>query len=276
VLLNSALTAIYMAAGLGLGVWLKSLINEKRGSPEYKRRINQRHIRHRQEFTPLHYVANFGSLDAVNILFEIGADLDSVNRSQGQTPLVMSIQAGHIETTALLLRLGARIRRPRRLSLSRTCWKDPLEAVITYHFGKREAAELVFKYSGMSRLPSHPPRSKISYLHLAARKGSVALLKFWLQHRPRDLVLRDKLGDTPLHYAAQCGFNSEVLYILLKAMLAEPKANAYLNLRVVEYALTSTRDVPTLKLIIEHYLRGSTKHKFMWALDCLLRNDFWL
>ena len=57
--------------------------------------------------TPLHVAAGAGSLEAVAVLLDLGADVSAVD-AEHRTPLHYAARGGHTEVVALLLERGAR------------------------------------------------------------------------------------------------------------------------------------------------------------------------
>lgn len=58
--------------------------------------------------TPLHEAAMYGSLNAIRVLLELGAEIDSES-SEGATPLILAAGCGECDAVKLLLEAGANV-----------------------------------------------------------------------------------------------------------------------------------------------------------------------
>jgi len=109
-----------------------------------------------------------------------------------RAPLHVTVDAGHVQSTKLLLKKGATVDVADRSSLQTT----PL--LMAAENGNRDIAALLIEH-GANILKTDA--AKRNALHAAARGGHADFCAFLLDKTDIDINARDKDGWTPLHYA---------------------------------------------------------------------------
>lgn len=109
-----------------------------------------------------------------------------------RAPLHVAVEAGHVESTRLLLQKGAPVDVPERSAQHMT----PL--LMAAENGNRALAEMLLAHGAN---PAKADAEGRGPLHLAARSGNGAFCEFLHALDGIDLDARDKAGWTPLHHA---------------------------------------------------------------------------
>ena len=142
-------------------------------------------------WTPLHHAAVRQDPLVAQVLLKYGAALDVRNRD-GFTPLHNAAERGLQENAAVLLDAGADPN-----SVARDGRQSILLSVA--RLGHREVAELLIEKGASLAWQDHS--HGVSALHNAAQYGQVHIVELFLR-RGANPLLKDRRGDTPLHYAA--------------------------------------------------------------------------
>lgn len=150
--------------------------------------------------TLLHVAAENGDLREVKRLLKRGANINALDGSWNETPLIRAVTNGHDNVVAVLLNSKA----------DYTLYSDPrgwtpLHAAIV--FERRSTAELLLRRGVPIDIRDANGNSP---LHST---DSIEMVEFLLSHGA-PLDSRNKLGETPLHEASQWG-NAEKVRILL-------------------------------------------------------------
>mmetsp|Transcript_9780 Transcript_9780/g.24372 ORF Transcript_9780/g.24372 Transcript_9780/m.24372 type:complete len:946 (-) Transcript_9780:267-3104(-) len=189
--------------------------------------------------SPLHFAAERGDTEAVAALVALGALQDARERG-GCTPLFLAAEAGHAGAVAALVRAGADARlsnsageSPLYISALRghlgavrallqhfaahqlgwvepwrygDAWTPLMAAAVANRHDVALALLLAAGPTGARPLVSAVNRYGQSVLHIAARKGSVQLLRLLLEHAAEGAVrAADTSGDTPVDVAKKHG-----------------------------------------------------------------------
>ncbi len=148
--------------------------------------------------TPIHIAATQADVGMLRVFLNglSGAQQIDLRDTRGRTPLHYAASVGSGETVALLLDRGAD---PRAASLDtyeplhRACQKDNLSAAVAL----------------LARLPPSALLDKVDWgetsLHVAARSGSVEVIRALVSKLPQLVFETDKKRATALHIAALCG-----------------------------------------------------------------------
>ncbi|KAG8199145.1 hypothetical protein JTE90_015980 [Oedothorax gibbosus] len=164
-------------------------------------------VRTKRGMTPLHHGAAQGHSNVVKLLIEkYGAATDGLTLSK-QTALHLASQQGRFETCRLLLDLRAdsnAIDNKGQTPLLLAAENDHSEVVKLF---LQQKPDLVSKASS----------NGITCAHIAALKGSVAVIKGLMKFDPKLVTTaRSKNNSTALHQAA-AGGNAEVVTVLLQS-----------------------------------------------------------
>ena len=122
--------------------------------------------------TLLHCIRGEGPqlLEAANILLNAGAEVNAVNQ-RGATPLLNAAERGNLELVRFLIENGATV----------------------------DSGEALYFGGALHRAAYGGPRI------FGRRRQDVGVLAFLLQHDPSLMNALDRMGNTPLHYAARYG-----------------------------------------------------------------------
>jgi ankyrin repeat protein len=160
-------------------------------------------VRDRRGTTPLMYAGAVGSLDAMKLLVDAGADVNAKNTFDA-TALMWA--AGHIEKVRLLLAKGADVKA--RSKLGRT----PL-MLAAFHDGGSEIVRLMIEKGADV---SARDKDGISVIEAAATVNDAETVRLLLA-KAADANSKDAAGLTPLIQAASNGNrNAEVVRLLLE------------------------------------------------------------
>ncbi len=196
---------------IALSKRLKKLLSSESGlSKEIARRWRAGLVNTQNNFglSSLHYASLGGHEEAVELLLEHGAKLN-ITSKQGLTPLFVAARAGRTEIVEILSELnGINLEGGDALAHS------PLSiAVMNGHL------RIVVRLLQSGADPHAKNNDGMLPLHIAAQRGHgevvVALLRV-LKKRKGNIDERDKLGNTPLHYATKTG-RKELVRELLQA-----------------------------------------------------------
>lgn len=131
--------------------------------------------------------------DIIDALLRAGADAGiSPSPLVQRAPLHVAVDAGHAQSTLLLLKKGAPVDVPERSAQHLT----PL--LIAAENGNMAMADILLSYGANVRKTDAEERSA---LHLAARSGNAGFCEFLLDKSDIDINVRDKQEWTPLHHA---------------------------------------------------------------------------
>lgn len=156
--------------------------------------------------TLLHRMVVEGNEKAVGWLLEQKAALEGANR-EGNTALLLSVMQRNISLTELLLKKKA------KLEVKNREGKTPLYVALENN--NNEIANLILRYGGNSAFICD--LTKLSALHIVARRGDVKMLGELLQTKAIALIdAQDIQGNTPLHLAVEVE-HEDVIFLLLKA-----------------------------------------------------------
>ncbi len=88
---------------------LKDIFEEIQSVPDFfGHQIDSVNYKNDYGDTPLHVVANWGDCEAIELLLEAGADINSIGE-RGYTPLHCASEQNHPKAILLLLSVGAKI-----------------------------------------------------------------------------------------------------------------------------------------------------------------------
>eukprot|EP00163_Fabomonas_tropica_P016530 TRINITY_DN2960_c0_g2_i3.p1 TRINITY_DN2960_c0_g2~~TRINITY_DN2960_c0_g2_i3.p1 ORF type:complete len:3332 (+),score=486.18 TRINITY_DN2960_c0_g2_i3:638-9997(+) len=193
-------------------------------------------------FTPLHYAAAFGRLEAVEILLKNGADLMTLSRS-GDYPYDIAVQNGHEHLKPLLQVAQDDVTRLRHIIMSNKpvvhaaierCTEEQLRQILD----NATPGQIV---TGLSRLNENDEAP----LHLSARLGKSGHLQVLLDH---DAPIEQKgaQGSRPIHYAARGGHSNIISSLVSAGAEVEAENNSKLTALHMACAAAHTSAVHTL------------------------------
>jgi ankyrin repeat protein len=185
----------------------------------------------RAGLTPLHYAANGGHIDAVNVLLARGADVEA-ERIGGFTALHDAIVKKHRNVAQLLVSHGGKIH-------------DEMSAA----YVDKQTVQLLLD---LGADVNKRDKRGMSPLDEAAFRGNTDVLQLLLDHGA-DINGRDEGGSTPLHNAASMGEAGAVKLLLENGAEVDAKAkNGYTplcraiqssQLKVAEVLLVNGADI---------------------------------
>jgi ankyrin repeat protein len=152
-------------------------------------------VRDREEWTPLHYAAMYGSVDAVRIILEAGGDPAARNKSQA-TPLIYA--AWNLEKTQALVEAGSDIQAKAAEGTT------PLWLALDVPGNEKTVQYLIGKGAGLKE--TYPDGS--NYLIRAAANASLQNVQLLLD-RGLDPHYAVKTGNTALLEAIVCDGGSK-------------------------------------------------------------------
>ena len=151
--------------------------------------------------TPLHLAAINGKAAVCESLLELGADLNAI-AGDGLTPLHKAAMFGNSDTIALLIKCGADVH---------STSKDGITPIhVASKSGNAMAIELLQSHGGDINCCT---KSNLTPFHFAAKKGSRDSLRY-LQKNGADIFAVDDAKSTALHYAARSGHAEACLLLL--------------------------------------------------------------
>ncbi len=146
-----------------------------------------------------------GQTETVTALLQADPSLVKSQSDYGDLPFFTAVESGRTDMAALLLSKGADINAADRNG------RTPISLVLQ-GYGGRSAEMLALLIDKGASLKTFD-NDGLTPLHLAARQGSVALVKTLLD-KGVDVNIRSRHGDTPLHIAA-AAHSREVIELLL-------------------------------------------------------------
>ncbi|GIY84975.1 ankyrin-1 [Caerostris darwini] len=164
-------------------------------------------VRTKRGMTPLHHAAAQGHTNVVKLLVDkYGAAIDGLTLSK-QTALHLASQQGRFETCRSLLDMKA--------DPNATDNRGQTPLLLAAENDHSEVVKLFLQLK--PDLVSKASSSGITCAHIAAQKGSVAVIKGLMKFDPKLVTTaRSKNNSTALHQAASGG-NAEVVQVLLES-----------------------------------------------------------
>ncbi|KAF8791198.1 Ankyrin-1 like protein [Argiope bruennichi] len=164
-------------------------------------------VRTKRGMTPLHHAAGQGHTNVVKLLVDkYGAAIDGLTLSK-QTALHLASHQGRFETCRTLLDMGA--------DPNATDNRGQTPLLLAAENDHSEVVKLFLQLK--PDLVSKASSSGITCAHIAAQKGSVAVIKGLMKFDPKLVTTaRSKNNSTALHQAASGG-NADVVKVLLES-----------------------------------------------------------
>ncbi|KAL9969346.1 hypothetical protein ACROYT_G021550 [Oculina patagonica] len=144
--------------------------------------------------TPLHSAASFGNPDCIEVLLRNLASADHRD-ADGMTPFLCAVAAGHTNCAKMLLESEAEI--TARDNYQRCCIHLAVEN------DKEDVLKMLLERCGPGII-NVPDVHKRTALHYAALSANMRLLHVLLEKKA-NCLLKDDVGKTPLHIAAETG-----------------------------------------------------------------------
>ena len=194
-------------------------------------------------WTPLHIACAQGYLQLVIVLKSSSKDMVHPD-AEGRSPLMLAALGGHINVVktmlgyykcpvatkdkygSTLLHLACRRGSADLVKLLVTKYKLDIKARngennTTLHVaalaGQKEVIDALLKLSENLRLQINiaaKGKSGMSLLHAACAGGNASVVKYILEHAPRQCLMVDDSGNTPLHICASSGYQDCVRVLL--------------------------------------------------------------
>lgn len=133
-----------------------------------------------------------------------GVDVDAGKAGDGLTALIIACTLGHTELIDVLLKHGADV------DLMSNNGITPLMAAASFGHANVVGKLLL---SGALAKAAHP-FAKTTALHFASEMGNVDVIKTLCRHQPKLGDVRNKIGGTPLHTAADTNQSASVSALL--------------------------------------------------------------
>jgi len=153
-------------------------------------------------FTPLHWATYNHAEDGVELLLKSGADIDAKD-ARGRTPLDWASYLGDLPVATLLIKMGAKA----------TCFD--LEGFTPFHKavlnGNASLIQLLVDEGADVNARS---LNNTTPLQLAYKSNRYEIARLLVTKYGADLNCIDKLGRTPLHWAAFDGDSETVAFLL--------------------------------------------------------------
>eukprot|EP00435_Cladocopium_sp_Y103_P017390 s88_g4.t1 len=160
---------------------------------------------HAVGFTPLHAVAIQGHLEAVRLLLEAGAELETrITAIDGTVPLHLAACYGHLDVVRVLVEAGAEKDQPATDSEL-----TPLYAAVDR--GHLDVLRFLVEAGAKTETVGHN-----SPLHFAAKKGHLDIVSFLIDIGANKDEPKTDTGHTPLHVAAIRG-HLDVVRLLVES-----------------------------------------------------------
>ncbi|RWS23205.1 serine/threonine-protein phosphatase 6 regulatory ankyrin repeat subunit A-like protein, partial [Leptotrombidium deliense] len=197
---------------------------------------------------PLHIAATKGCLNAIQVLVEMGANINCVD-ANGNTPLHWACLYGQDDVIDELIASGACINALNRTGIT------PLHYAAASKSGT-PALEVLMRHKDNLSINSRDKRGRTP-LHLAAKFGKISRLLDLFRYGA-DLTAVDDNQMSALHYAAKEGH-----FAVIETLIAQPnidlKAEDRNGSNVLHYACIFKREDVGLKLVEKcPYLVNST------------------
>ena len=152
--------------------------------------------------SPLHKASRLGHLDLVEILLNLGVDVNLRNSEDDETPLAAALIWGNIEVFHYLIERGANVH-----------YRDKKGWTLLHtaaQYGHLDIVRLLLNL-GIGVQVRGP--FQVTPLMLASFNGHVEVPRFLIDHKA-DVTSADDKGRTALHSASQCG-HVDVVQLLL-------------------------------------------------------------
>ncbi|XP_019858578.1 PREDICTED: uncharacterized protein LOC109586804 [Amphimedon queenslandica] len=160
-------------------------------------------VKDKNNRTPLFNAVTSGSVEAVEILLDNGANTDVVDKDS-KSLLHYAGESGEIEMLEFWIR-----REDYDLNVKDKRNRTPLFNAV--NSGSIEAVDILLTKGARSDVVS---KDGETLLHCAAKSGKVEMLKFWIKRGDYDINVKDKRKRTPLFNAVKKG-SIEAVDILL-------------------------------------------------------------
>lgn len=144
-------------------------------------------------YTLLHAFVQQGNFLAVNLLLEMGIDINAITKKQAATPLHLAILCGNLRLVQILMDRQAQI--DIKDKSGRT------ELIIAAECKRVEVAKMLIDFDANLNAQDNVG---VTPLIAAVRKGS-SEIAYMLLEAGADVELKDKKGETPLFAAAKSG-----------------------------------------------------------------------
>ncbi len=151
--------------------------------------------------TPLHFAADNGSIEVIELLLEKDADLRAID-VDGDTPLHWAAFAGHQVVVELLIAAGAEINRKNKKD------RTPLEYAVRR--GHTNVVDLLLAKGAKIPLTGDKRRT---LLHCAAANGQNGLVTLMIS-KGVNILSRSNDGGTLLHNAAMGGLSGIIDFLI--------------------------------------------------------------
>jgi ankyrin repeat protein len=159
-------------------------------------------------FTPLHWAANRGNSQHIQILVDAGAEVMGRDKRDG-TPLHRAACCGGTENIKVLLAAGADI-----MARAKGGW-TPL------HSAARGGSllSIITLLEAGADVNDWARKGGLTPLHMAVYHRRPEVVKAFLEAGAEVMAVQSEFGETPLHIAASCSYlcNSEVILLLMNA-----------------------------------------------------------
>ncbi|GMH36812.1 hypothetical protein BSKO_04685 [Bryopsis sp. KO-2023] len=152
-------------------------------------------------FTPLLDAAFYSRVDVIEVLLESGADIEA-RTDKSSTALILAAQEGHLKVAKVLVEAGA--------DVDAQTEEGSTALYLAAQEGHLEIAKVLFKAGATVDLRRN---TGFTPLMIASRENKMEVVEFLLESGA-DVNARNQEGMTPLHFAGYAG-NPELAQLLL-------------------------------------------------------------
>ena len=159
--------------------------------------------------------------ECIKLLIQHGADVNTVEKETGFTPVIVAAAVGYAEIVKLLLRAGA--------DVMKTVEANGVNCIhFAATFGKLESIKVIYEYLVNNKDPEQiieymdrGGKDGITPLHCACHNGHEAVVKYLVNEIKVDVSKKTDNGETALKFAKDGGHKS-IVSLLTQIQASQP------------------------------------------------------